>query len=321
MSHGMLDRRVVHVAENIELSPTLRQARVGPRHVTADDERALRRKVWRTVYEVFHAGLELREADGGGAASGQDGPHPELVAEYSRRVPHGTSRASGTVIERTQEWTVGDLNGVRVRFPTERTSASEHGGGTAVFEVGSRRPALSPGFFAVTGSAGSLRRGPVLRVYVNAGSPRSAVAVWEAALQCLEGRRARYQAKAVSRPGSVTRRDSVVVYLDATSLSLLPELTSAISQQGPAPSVPFFAHELAPGIAVAWEPRTMASAAVSFGQHRAEVITDAVFEFRRAPEGRFERTAREHLKRAFIDPENISRNVDSPRLDLPNTTF
>ncbi|MGW7031314.1 T3SS effector HopA1 family protein [Streptomyces xanthophaeus] len=316
MTHETLDPRVVRVWQSVELSADLREALVGRRILTADSERALRTKVWQAVYETFHVGLELPGSEAGTRWSG--GPDPTLVEEYSQQVPHMRSEVIGTVVGRTPAWTVAELNGVRVRFPAAAGEPRSRGE-TAVFDVASRRPAVSPGFFAVTGSSGPALRGPVLRVYVNAGSPETAVAIWGVSLRYLEDRRAGYQAKAASHPKSLARRDSVVIYLDAGSLPLLSGLVDAISRQGPSPSVPFFTRALAPGIAFAWEPRTVASAPASFGQHRATVITDAIFEFRTSPDGRFERTAREHLEKAFVDPQNIHRNVDSPQLELSNT--
>ena len=52
-----IDHRVLRTAEEVTIFPHRLTARVGSRHLEADSESLLHRRVWRAMYEEFHAGL------------------------------------------------------------------------------------------------------------------------------------------------------------------------------------------------------------------------------------------------------------------------
>nr|PZN41733.1 MAG: hypothetical protein DIU60_16410 [Actinomycetota bacterium] len=321
-------------------------ATVGDREVTADNPRELQSLLATALYDVLHAGMReevttlprrLRdarlEADLAAAV-----PHAETTTRAvvcappprpARAVPAaGPEAAADPALRPLPDPASGvlvRLDGVRVWAPREavRSAGPPWAPGQEItLAMPPSRPALSPGFFLVDGSAGTVASPRTLRMYVHLRDPRSAVQAWRRVLTLLEERRVRYRAKVVSSTFMYPRRDALVVYLDADGWRALPELAEAAADgPGVGGDVSAFCRRLRPGVAVAWEPEDdrPAMRGLSFGQHRAGVLAQALLDSARDGAGRVERILARFAE-SNIDPAEPARNRTSPRVRTPDGT-
>ncbi|GGM90454.1 hypothetical protein GCM10010106_42520 [Thermopolyspora flexuosa] len=317
-------------------------ATVFERKVTADNPRELQSLLASALYDVLHAGMKgepatlprrLRDArletDLAAAVPHAETttravvcamPEPPPVAVPPAEAEAGSAahRVPGTGAE-TESRVLVLVDGLRVWAPRDaiRTAGPPWAPGQEVtLAMSPARPALSPGFFLVDGSAGSVASSRTLRVYVHLRDPRSAVAAWGRVLTLLEERRVRYRAKVLSAPVMYPRRDAIVVYLDSDGWTLLPELAGAAADgPGVGDDVSVFCRRLGPGVAVAWEPEDdrPAMRGLSFGQHRAGVLARALLDSVREGVDR-ERKILASFAESNIDPADPARNTTSPRV-------
>ncbi|MEU6893022.1 T3SS effector HopA1 family protein [Streptomyces sp. NPDC046557] len=279
-----------------------RSAHVGERHITADTAGQLRQKLITALYETFHVGHAFTE----------DRPRtyrdPWLEQQLSEATPHDTTMATARLD--------GDglvlVDGVRVRVPEPDVVATR-------VRMPARRPGLSPGFFLVDGSRGHSARRPLLRVYVHVRTPEEAVRTWGDVLRALERDGVPYRAKVTSSRRLFPRRDGLVVYLGENAWHAASVVADAVTRPAThhltAPTSSF-TRELAPGISIAWEPEDTRPGmrGMSFGQHRAAALADALLEHADGNGRALHACLREQLAAANIDQETLYRNVDSPRL-------
>ncbi|MFW6695687.1 T3SS effector HopA1 family protein [Streptomyces sp. MAR4 CNX-425] len=292
------------VLARVSVAAGLRHATVAGRDLHADNARELHRRLVNALYETFHSGHRPGET-----------PAPlvrdrAFEAELKAATPHTTTLAAapragtGVVL----------VDGVRVRLPDAPASPGEP------VRLPAHRPALSPGYFLVDGSRGrGAARRPVLRVYVHVGDPAEAVRTWRAVTRALEDSAVPYRAKVLSARPLYPRRDGLVVYLGPAAWRAAPLIVAAAPPartNGPHPRTSAFARAVAPGVALAWEPEDDRPGyrGMSFGQHRATVIADAVLAH--AQERNPERTLHEHVseqvRAAGIAPDAYYRNLHSP---------
>jgi hypothetical protein len=275
--------------DEVWIAPDGQRAKVGAVEVEAPSARRMAERLGRELYQRFHAGS---------ADSDEDKPDPELEAALAEATPHRTSPLPAQ--------SVGDgvalIDGVRVRVPVT---------GSEIL-LPAARPALSPGHYLVDAPTGRIRGGPVLRVYLNVDGPVEAPARWHDVLTALNAAGVTYRAKVLSTPGGYPRRDAMVVYLgpgDWSAATLIRD--AAAGRPGVGREHSLFAHPLAPGIAIAWDPddRRPGRRNLSFGEHRTRVTAEALLLGT-------DRSAAltECLTAASIDPANPARNHDSPAL-------
>ncbi|MER6947255.1 T3SS effector HopA1 family protein [Nonomuraea sp. NPDC000554] len=284
--------------------------------VEAESSLELGVRLAQTCYEVFHSG---RRPDG-------DGPLPfhirdrEFERVLAERVPHARMVAPGvlceTVAAEEGSMVLVQCGGPRVWVPRDRilTEPPLTRGRTVDLALSPMRPALSPGFFFVHGSAAGSRDDVLLRVYIHLADPRRAGDVWAGVLSHLEERGAEYRAKVLSSPLLYPRRDALVVYLGTPSHGLASELADLVAGlPGVGDETSAFARRLGPGVATAWEPddRRPAMKGMSFGQHRAGVVAQALVE---AATGgvTFAEAVAAKFAEANIDPCDLARNRTSP---------
>ncbi|MCX4515859.1 T3SS effector HopA1 family protein [Streptomyces sp. NBC_01619] len=289
------------------------------RTITQESAAALRAPLIRTLYDVLHAG---RQEDTSRSRSLRDA---RLEAQFAGATPHRNTIAHARVVEaaRGPLEAIVELSGVRVSVPSGTIRASQESpraGATVMVKLPAARPARSPGFFLADGSLGQPGRSPLLRIYINIADPDIAPAAWHQALSRLEEKRIRYRAKILSTPQSYPRTDSMVIYLGADAWHLageLPRMLGSLPGTGSATSV--FARQLAPGIAMAWEPADdrLGHTRLSYGQHRSAVLTDALIrhaENQGTPS--LDALVHEALIEAGVDPLAPERNTDSPELEF-----
>lgn len=272
------------------------------------------------AYEVLHASQPAPAAGHPGHL--RDRELEELLHRCAR---HVSTPATGTVCEPALPSLAGpagcllvEHEGVRVWVPrTALDGPAEPVPGSRVgFRHAAARPALSPGFFVTDSSRGKDWSSPVLRVYVHLRGPADTPAVWRTVLERLEAAGARYRAKVLSAPALYPRRDALVVYLPRPYWTVLPDLVGPLDGlPGIGADTSLFAERIAPGVALAFEPTDPdpRRRGLSFGQHRASVLMEALFAAAEA--GTDPRAAvRAAFGAARIDPDRPFRNTDSPAL-------
>ncbi|CAL9327094.1 T3SS effector HopA1 family protein [Streptomyces sp. SudanB182_2057] len=311
-----LPDRLTEAVRRTWVSEDLMAARVGDRELTAEHPRELQRALSTTLYEELHAGMVEKEP----GAVPYHLRDPRFEEQLAAGVPHRTTtrlvpvRAvpadgdSRILVER---------EGVRVWMPLADV---QDDGPFALDQkvtvaVTAARPALSPGFFLVDG-ARPVERGPgaLLRVYLHLTDAEGAIGVWSDALHFLEGRHANYRAKVLSARPLYPRRDALVVYLRHGSWDLAHDLAQALrGQPALGDGVSLFARPLAPGIAAAWEPADQRPGmrGLSFGQHRAGVLAQALIEQRKTS-GNLEEIVLRHFAEAGISATDPAENTDLP---------
>lgn len=222
-----------------------------------------------------------------------------VEAALTAAVPHSCSPVSGVLKGLSDDRVRVEVDGVLVWFPR---SAAEISGDEVVVRISPVRPALSPGFLYVLSSRPAVFD-TVHRVYVHVTDASFAPAIWGAVLTSLERNGIAYHAKILSRAADYPRRDALVVYLPGAGAGVVAEAVDGLPGIGAETSV--FAEELAPGVAVADEPRDdrLGMSGLSFGQHRSRVLAQALLK------GGGEPVITREFELAGIDPANPARNL------------
>lgn len=310
---------ILPVLEDIDIDIDALRVTVADVTIEADTSAEMGVKISQALYEVFHAGRRSEE--------GEALPFHLRDREFERTlaegVPHGTTVSEGVIAETVTADAADDsmvlvaCGGPRVWIPRDRiaTGPPFTAGQRVDVTLSPMRPALSPGFFFVHGSAPSDMRGHILRVYIHLAAAERAPAVWHRVLSHLEEREAEYRAKVLSSALLFPRRDGLVVYLGERSRGLAAELATLVTgMPGVGTETSAFAQALGPGVAVAWEPddRRAAMRGMSFGQHRAGVIGQALVEAAVSKTSRATVIAARFAE-ANIDPCHPARNRTSPQ--------
>jgi hypothetical protein len=341
--------RLREALATLRIGQDRRTVLVGERPVTGGTARELRAALGAVLYDEWHAGLtpEAREARGGrnGAAAGPASSRRDRAFEdrLTAATPHTLTPVDAVVRpgpEPRGDTLLAELGRVLVRVPTAsvRTQGAVGPDRHARLDLPAVRPALSPGFLLLDGPCGGLSGGagrPVLRMYVHLTDPDAAPGVWRTLLAALAARSARYRAKVLSRPWSYPRRDALVVYLegaDAPSAAGLADEVTGLPGVGRETSV--FAHEVAPGVALAWEPadNRPGRPGKSFGQHRAAAVAEGLLRHAHDPDATdgflrpaaadpagadAAREVHRCLRAAAVDPAEPARNLDSAPFPAP----
>ncbi|MGK8504483.1 T3SS effector HopA1 family protein [Nocardia asiatica] len=177
------------------------------------------------------------------------------------------------------------------------------------------RPALSPGFFFLVENKPILGC-TELRIYIHLVSAEVAPPIWYCVLELLEGYRATYRAKILSRPWLYPRRDALVVYLAAGCSRLAMEIVDLVNPlEGIGEETSVFTQRLGRGVALGWEPNDPRPEMrrLSFGQHRATALADGLIDRHRGNDG-IEVCLDRALRVAGINPSNPAENLSGGRL-------
>lgn len=314
----------------IEIEPDGLSGRVAGRDIDADTRRELENHVTVALYDVLHAGQEMNVAQ-----------HPSRLRdhEFEARlydcVRAHTTSVTGTVCapaiaSRAEAGSIlVDRQGIRIWLsrdsvvPLESDVVNSDGAalapGTPVrFDVASARPALSPGFFVYDSPRVLDLSGPALRLYIHVTNPDEAVTVWRRVSESARGTGINFRMKVLSSPTLYPRRDAVVVYASITDAQVLADIAGSLDGvTGIGDETSLFAHRVGSGRSLACEPADPdpARAGLSFGQHRAAVIADAVLTAR--DEGiDTEIVVAQKMWAANIDPVRPHLNADST-VELP----
>ncbi|MEU4010320.1 T3SS effector HopA1 family protein [Streptomyces pseudogriseolus] len=304
--------------EDVRIAPDGRTAWVRDDEVTAESASAMRFALARTLYEVLHTGRGVKDRTPVKTVRA-----PDYEARLAKATPHPETLAEGVLTGRRSAAgrQVVEIDGLRVGVPDTVTlretgrTAGGPGRPVVLMNVPSARPLVSPGFFLVDGGAGRTGGGDLLRLYLRVADADAAPGLWHAVLSGLESRTVTYRAKIISNPVSLPRNDGMVVYLGPGSWDAVDAVVeSALATGLPEGPPPAFAHEVAPGVTAAWEPKDDRTGmrGLSFGEHRAHVVARA---FVAAAERRRERPTAAELAAACaaanVDPADPARNLDS----------
>jgi hypothetical protein len=283
---------------------------VDGRPVPAGEDRVLRHGVSAALYRTAHAGLAGDPVDPGPRRA----EHRRDLArerELIAALPHRERAEPVRVLRRGPGSVLVLLDGLRVAVAADALTGPDD---APAVRMPTARPALSPGFLLADGSRGSGATGPdLLRLYAHVPDPQAGLVLWRTAARVLEEHGVPFRMKTTSAVTDVARRDGLVVYLGPAALPALGGLVDALAATGAAGAATSpFARELAPGLAVAWDPRDPRPGmrGLSFGQHRCLVVAAALL----TPDGRADPAAAVHdaLVAAGVDPRHPHRALDGP---------
>jgi hypothetical protein len=304
---------LTQVLEEVWVSADGLEAKVGDRELEAPSTDALRHVLSGALYDRLHAGRP--ETTGDFPRTFRDAAFERLLAAAT---PHQTTTVVASLVEPGDaDSLVARMDGVKVRVAVSNREESL-GESHLRLRIPAARPALSPGFFLVDGSAGSAKGRPVLRVYVHITEPGAAPGVWHAALSRLEAIGVPYRAKVSSNPQLFPRRDALVVYLDERGWAVADQLVPAVEGlAGVGEITSPFVHRLAPGVGLAWDPQDQrpGMSRRSFGEHRALALAEGLIAHALTRDGGPREAALvTALTAAGIDPIQPGRDSISPRL-------
>ncbi|WP_405697829.1 T3SS effector HopA1 family protein [Streptomyces sp. NBC_01185] len=306
-----LSERLRVVLNTVHVEADGLTAAVGTHEVAASSPQALTAHLATALYRIIHVGRPERGPEGASTSLDRD-----LEMHLKEAVPHRYTTHDVPVLSTTAGGPIVELSGVHVRLAPHRLVRTDDDAQRAHVRISATRPMLSPGFFLVDGSLPLPVTSQVLRVYLHIETPHAAVEAWRRTLEFLEGRAVAYRAKAASSSAALPRRDGMVVYLNGLDQDVLDSLANAVEGiaglgTGGSP----FTEQVAPGVAVAWEPDDARPGMrnTSLGEHRSRALAAGLVGHATRPDGR-PRTewVRDALIEGGIDPSAPYRNLSSP---------
>lgn len=282
------------IARQVRVAPDRLSATMQGETIEAKSRPRLVDALANRLYHVFHAGMSplrpgrLRD--------------PWLEKQLISLVPHHSARRRARPGPRPG---IVELDGVRIRLPENRIRTGERG--EFIVEIPPVRPALSPGFLLVEGSAGSPDP-ELLRLYVHLADAASALKAWKQVLSDLEEAGIPYRCKVTSHPELYPRRDSLVVYTATHHMNVLTGLAQRVAGLGVASAeVSRFVSRLHDGVGLATEPFDLRPRmrGKSFGTHRSHVIAQVLVDTAGLPSPEQWDAA---LAEANISSGDLSRN-------------
>lgn len=228
------------------------------------------------LYENYHSGKPVQSA----------APVPDLNfvgrLRTSHRIPFSVDAGWRIVSEMGGDRYVAEKNGLRLWIDRERHIASEESpivGELVTLRIPPNRPNVSPGFFSIVSRLGWPDPGTLGRFYCNLKSA-SVCEFLGRTTASLEALRIKYYIKTLDRPEYYGRRDGTVLYVNLANEKAVTNLLRAVIAElndGPNPETPTLALPLGPGLSFAHEPLQKDSHPVSFGQHRCQVLAEALW--------------------------------------------
>jgi hypothetical protein len=152
----------------------------------------------------------------------------------------------------------------------------------------------------------------VTRLYVRHDDPRAALADWRECIDRLSGEELVFRTKILSRRDAYPRNDALVFYASEDADRVAEVVTDpALAGRRPARAGSPLCVQRGAGVTAAEDPRDPrpGTGQKSFGEHRCQVIADAVRETLRTGLPLAESLAGKCAE-ANIDPANLARNAD-----------
>ncbi|MET9833422.1 T3SS effector HopA1 family protein [Streptomyces sp. NPDC006385] len=308
--------QIVAVAESVTVSADGLKAEVAGEVIEADNPTSLAQQIGDTLYEIVHAGRDKR-TDSIQRSLRDPAFESVLLDATSNR----TTTAPARYLTGDEETAIVVLDGLRVRVPT--SSIAERSGEMATVTLPCARPGVSVGFFlATSGKVPYRSAGHVLRLYGRLDSADVAAPVWRQLVDFLEDAGVPWQAKISSSKSGYPRNDAVVVYLPRPSWRVARACAAMLEATGlTGEGTSAFAHPITRSVSCAFEPDDQRAnyRGMSFGQHRATVLGEALVRHATLPEEESVPVA-DRVYQAFIDagidPSQPARNLSSPVVDV-----
>lgn len=314
-----LSPRLRAALDELHIDPAAHSVTVGDETIAHDSPLRLRQELGGALYRHWHSGAGRLVDD---RDLRRDYRFEDLLREAT---PHRNSKTPAVVKSALLDSPFGrhalfDVGRVRLQIPeSEGPNPLPAIGTRTTLDLPAIRPALSPGFYLVNGSAG----GPVdaahlLRVYLHIDESSMAPAVWHAVLVYLEGNGATYRAKVLAKASGYPRRDAIVVYLGKEAWPHVAGVIASVQHlPGRNPEYSVLTVSIAEGVACAWEPQDARIGwdRMSFGQHRTAIIAAAISShvFDGAD---LHAAVADALIEGNVDPAAPHRNSESPVVDL-----
>lgn len=310
-----LSDRLRKALDALEIDQESHTVTVGDEPVSHDTPLRLRQELSGTLYRHWHAGIGKRTEE---RDLRRDYRFEDLLREAT---PHRTSKTTAVIKSAALGGPMGrhvlfDIGRVRLQIPEHEAPQPLPAIGTkTTLDLPAIRPALSPGFFLVNGSAGGpLGSADILRVYFHIDESSMAPSVWHSVISHLETEQATYRAKVLAKASGYPRRDAIVLYLSDESWGVVGGVVDSVQHlPGLNPEYSVLCGEVADGVAFAWDPkdRRIGWDRMSYGQHRTAVIAGAISEHVFENADLYSAVA-SALVEADVDPEAPQRNSDSP---------
>lgn len=279
--------------------------------LSAPSQRGLVHALSGHLYATRHAGIAPGDAEEFVPALQQDAELEQRLAAVSA---FRTRRERLSVVEHIDgiDGAIVLLQGLRVFVPGDQVLSQLRTQIDA--EMPTLAPRLSVGFLFYTARIGPGRGGRPLRVYRRIGDADEAVDVWRRFTDWAEREQIPLRAKVLSQSWGYPRTDGLVVYLPADAWHRLDDLAEVLETPEDV-AVSAFAHPVARGVTVAWEPHDLSAAGsrTSFGEHRAAAVARGIVAA--AGQGDVRVRVRSELVSSNVDPIAVYRNLDSPSLD------
>lgn len=279
----------------------------------ADNPATVARNLGSALYQTFHTGRD-KPLD----LAMRTMRDMEMERSLYAAMPQLTRSVEARFEKALDEGSMVTIDQVRVRVPQHPDSTDAL---SMSVEVPAARPGLSPGFFYVIGTNSRQFVGPTLRLYAHLDDPESAAPVWSRLVDLMEALRLPWHGKILSCPVLYPRNDALVIYLPREAWGHASQLAAQLQGTGLlAPGVSPFTKPITESVSCAFEPDDQrgANAGLSFGQHRATVLAEALV--RHAAEDEPHGTVEDAIIGAFIDanidPAEPARNLTSPPTSL-----
>lgn len=307
--------RVLAVIDGVTVFPGGLSATAAGETYDEDNSANLARTLGGILYQTAHNGrdkpLELA------VRSFRD---PAFEKGLLARTPATTRPVDARVAGHDAGTGIVDLDGVLVRsaIPAEQAAVGE----SVRIDLPCARPGLSPGFLYLYGAHGGQMQGPMLRLYAHVADPLVSPDVWAATVEFLQSLDVGWHAKVLSNQVLYPRNDAVVIYLQRDGWRHARRIAETLQDTGMlgAGQSPF-TRQITDGVSCAFEPSDKRGAhkGLSFGQHRANILAQALVTHASLPDPD-KRPVAESVYSSFldadIDPAEPARNMSSPMTDV-----
>jgi hypothetical protein len=314
-----LSPRLRAALDALHIEPDTHSVTVGDETVSHDTALRLRQELGGALYRHWHSGAGKPVDD---RDLRRDYRFEDLLREAT---PHRNSKTPAVVKSALLDSPFGrhalfDVGRVRLQIPeNEGPNPLPAIGTRTTLDLPAIRPALSPGFYLVNGSAGGPVNGAhLLRVYLHIDESSMAPAVWHAVLAHLEGQGATYRAKVLAKASGYPRRDAIVLYLGEETWTHVSGVVESVQHlPGRNPEYSVLTAPVAEGVSCAWDPKDSRIGwdRMSFGQHRTAIIAAAISGYA-FDGGDLHSAVADALIEGNVDPAQPYRNSDSPTLEV-----
>ncbi|HEX2904302.1 MAG TPA: T3SS effector HopA1 family protein [Jatrophihabitans sp.] len=305
--------RLLELASRVTVQPGGLSAVTAGETYEDDNASSVTRLLGSVLYQTMHNGRD-KPLDFAMRSFREVGFERRLL----ERTPELTREISAPLLEPVGGTSAVALDGLRVRLPEGASIDAT----AARFPVPCVRPGLSPGFLYMTAPQTLGLGGTTLRVYAHLDEPDRAPELWATAIETLQQLGIHWHAKILSNRALYPRNDALVIYLQRDGWPHARRLAESLQATGVlAPGVSPFTRAITSSVGCAFEPTDQRGPhrGASFGQHRANVLAQALVSHATLPDPDTTPVA-ESIYAAFldadIDPVEPARNLSSPAIDV-----